>query len=91
MTGRPSCPRLNEPAIIPDAMYSPHLREGMRFYVQVLAAPTQRWGLDSDYDHTHVLTTIANAFCLRDQTGAELTSFGIQGFSSQGSLPVRKA
>ena len=55
-------------------------------------APDDRgWRDPSDYDHTHVLTTIANAFCLRDASGAEVNSFGIEGFSSEGALPVRRA
>jgi hypothetical protein len=150
VTGRPSRPRFNQNVTMTDDMYSPHLRDGMRFYVQSFAdllseldrfveGPDGRTVLDnslcvlasdmgdgqahgpwkmgyilagnlgpfrtgyhldcapnagswrdpSDYDHTHVLTTIANAFCLRDASGAELNSFGIEGFGSGGALPVR--
>ncbi len=45
------------------------------------------WYRESSYDHTAVLSTIANAFCLRDASGAELSSFGLGGFAS-GALPI---
>jgi hypothetical protein len=151
-TGSPSRPHLSSTSgPITEDMFSPHLRDGMRFYVQVFAdllqeldrfvedtngrtvldnslcvlvtdmgdghghAPLKSgyilagnlgpfrtgyhfdaaqsaggtWSQDSDYDHTHVLTTIAQAFCLQDQSGAPLDYFGIEGFSSSGALPVR--
>jgi hypothetical protein len=149
-TGRPSRPRLRGGEVATEDMYSPHLREGMRFYVQAFAdllaeldrfaeGPDGRTVLDNSlcvlasdmgeghghrgngmgyilagnlgpfrtgyhfdaaegspdraslYDHTHVLTTIAQAFCLRDEAGAEINYFGIEGFSSEGALPVLRA
>ena len=45
------------------------------------------WYRESSYEHTSVLTTIANAFCLRDAAGRELDHFGIQGFGG-GALPI---
>lgn len=53
-------------------------------------APNQRWYSDSPYNHTNVLTTIANAFCLQNPDGSELTHFGIEGFGQRGALPVRR-
>jgi len=149
-TGRPSRPRLDVDSTATEDMYSPHLRDGMRFFVQSFAdllreldrfveGPDGRTvldnslcvlatdmgdgqghngrrmgyilagnlgpfrtgyhfdgaegssGRDSLYDHTHVLTTIAQAFCLRDEAGEELNYFGIEGFDSEGALPVRRA
>lgn len=53
-------------------------------------APGQDWWTDSMYDHTAVLGTIAQAFCLRDDAGAEITSFGLEGYAD-GGLPLPRS
>jgi len=152
ITGRPTRPRVHNSNLRPsENEYAPHLRHGMRFFVQCFAdllreldrfveGPDGRtaldntlcvlasdmgdghghgpnrmgyvlagnvgpfrtgyhfdgaqdgreWGRDSDYNHVHVLNTIAEAFCLEDESGAPLRSFGIEGFGSEGPLPVRR-